>query len=212
MSVMPFSSDPDVVQFAKAFLDNRVETFKKDIAICLTADRNKSHAYFPALITCIAFADLLSGLNAGTLTNQKLPELKAYVSKFIDTTQTVYTDDQLNVLYECFRHKVAHLAQPYAVFDTYTKRTFQGQPRRLITWTVHARGPRPPIQIVRVARTQIQRAPTPWDVFYDHRVTVSVSGLASDIAKSIPKYLQHLKTDSNARRRFRDCMPSYFPR
>jgi hypothetical protein len=212
MSKMPFSSDADVVRFATAFLRNRVQTFKKDIAICLTADKCGSHAYFPALITCIAFADLLSGLHAGTLTNQKLPELKDYVSKFIDTTKTVYTDDRLSVLYECFRHKVAHLAQPYAVFDTNTKsKTFPG-PRRLITWTVHAKGPRPPIQIVRVGRTQIVKAPTPWDAVYDHRVTVSVRGLASDIVKSIPKYLRSLKTDSAARQRFRDCMPSYFPR
>jgi hypothetical protein len=212
MPILPFSTGADVERFAKAFLDNRVETFKKDIAICLPAGQRGSHAYFPALITCIAFADLLSGLNAGTLTNQKLPELKDYVSKFIDTTKTVYTDDRLNVLYECFRHKVAHLAQPYAVFDTNTKsKTFPG-PRRLITWTVHAKGPRPPIQIVRVGRTQILKAPTPWPVFYDHRVTVSVSGLASDIVKSIPKYLRRLKTDSAARQHFRDCMPSYFPR
>jgi len=144
-----------------------------------------------------------------------LKELKDYVSKFMD--KAVYTDDRLNVLYECFRHKVAHLAHPYVVFDanaTAKKKNnpFAGQPRRLITWTVHAKGPRPPIQIVRVARTQIKKAPTPWDVFYDHEVTVSVSGLASDIVKSIPKYLRHLKTDSDARRRFRECMPSYFPR
>jgi len=67
MPVLPFSSDADVVRFAKAFLDNHIERFKKDIAICLTADQNNSHAYFPALMACIAFADLLSGLNAGKL-------------------------------------------------------------------------------------------------------------------------------------------------
>ena len=45
-----------------------------------------------------------------------------------------YTSDRRRseILYECLRHKVAHLAYPYAVFDTTTARskTFDGQPRR----------------------------------------------------------------------------------
>src|SRR5580704_16108554 len=119
MPVLPFSSDADVVHFAKAFLDNHIERFKKDIAICLTPKKvnsAKSHAYFPALITCIAFADLLSGLNAGKLDGHGLRELKDYITKFMNNTD--YTSDRIDVLYECFRHKVAHLAQPYVVFDT----------------------------------------------------------------------------------------------
>ena len=67
MPVLPFVSDAEVVQFAKAFLDEHLDRFNKDIAICLKADAKKRHAYFPALITCIAFLDFLSGLFAGSL-------------------------------------------------------------------------------------------------------------------------------------------------
>ena len=56
MPVLPFASDADVAKFAKAFLAEHVKRFRKDIAICLTRDAKNSHAYFPALITCIAFA------------------------------------------------------------------------------------------------------------------------------------------------------------
>jgi len=69
MPVLPFKTDADVVKFAKAFLDEHHERFRKDIDICLRPDA-KSHAYFPALITCIAFAELLSGLYAGKLDDQ----------------------------------------------------------------------------------------------------------------------------------------------
>jgi hypothetical protein len=212
MPVLPFCSDDEVVNFAKAFLDEHRERFQKDIAICLKPDDNNSHAYFPALITCIAFLDLLSGLRAGKLDGQKLPELKNYVSQFMDPL--AYTEDRLDVLYECFRHKVAHLAQPYVVFDTDSTRgkTFGGKPRRLIAWTVRASGPRPTIDIVPVnCRKQILRAATPWPVFYDHRVTVSIRGFAADIAKSIPRYLRHLRTEAEARENFRRCMANYFP-
>ena len=194
MPVLTFSSDDEVVKFAEAFLREHLERFRKDIGICLTRDKNKAHAYFPALISCISFADLLSGLYAGTLDKQGLNELKNYASKF---TGADYTPDRIDVLYECFRHKVAHLSQPYVVFDTQTKpKTFQGQIRRLITWTVRASGPRPPIQIVpqRPAK-QILGQVTPWPVQYDHRALVSVRGLASDVEKSAKKYIRCLEAD-----------------
>ena len=72
MSIAPFKTDQELLTFARKFFANRVETFKKDIAICLTPNEREEHAYFPALIICIAFVDLLSGLHAGALHNQKL--------------------------------------------------------------------------------------------------------------------------------------------
>ena len=208
MPVLSFISDDDVAAFAQEFLNNRRETFSKDIDISLTI-KNNSHAYFPALITCIAFADLLSGLYAGKLDGHGLNELKNYVSKFMNTDD--YDSDRLDILYECFRHKVAHLAQPYVVFDTHSKERFRNQPRRLITWEVTEVAQTPAIEIV-AEKNQIERAPTPWPVFYDYRVTLSVPTLAQDIEESIQKYLDHLRKDQVGRDRFKNCMNHYFPR
>src|SRR6266404_9591354 len=103
MPVLAFTTDADVVEFAKKFLlDEHVERFKKDIAICLRPDdERRSHAYFPALITCIAFAELLSGLHAGNLELGGLKKLKDYASDFMDPT--IYDADRLEILYEMFR-------------------------------------------------------------------------------------------------------------
>jgi hypothetical protein len=204
MSVLPFTSDEDVEQFARKFLDEHVERFSKDIAICLRPDENGSHAYFPALITCIAFAELLSGLHAGNLKGDGLKKLKGYASDFMN--RTIYDADRLEILYVMFRHKVAHLAQPYAVFDTKTK----GQPRR-ITWTVEESGSKPAIEIV-PETSQILRAVTPWPVHYDHRAYVRIESLASDIRESVPRYLERFQTDKSACVRFRNCMEHFFPR
>jgi hypothetical protein len=210
MPVLPFSTNAEVERFAKAFLREHLERFRKDIKICLTRDNNKAHAYFPALMSCISFVDLLSGLYAGKLEGHGLKELKNYASKFMGAE---YTAGRVDVLYECFRHKVAHLAQPYAVFDTQSKpNTFGGQGRRLITWTVRASGPRPPIQIVaQSVPKQMLVAATPWPVQYDHRAFVSVRSLASDVEKSAKKYLRCLATDAAARDNFKKCMVVYFP-
>ena len=203
MPVLPFNSDADVAEFARKFLDEHVERFSKDIAICLRPDdKDRSHAYFPALITCIAFAELLSSLHTGNLTGDGLQKLKDYAADFMDST--VYDLDHLRILYKMFRHKVAHLAQPYAVF-------VQAQPKRLITWTVDESGARPAIEIVpEKSRQQILRAVTPWPVYYDHRAIIHLESLASDIRESVPKYLQHLKTDKSACDRFRKCMSISF--
>ncbi len=59
MSIEPFKSDAHLLKVSRQFFRNGVESFRKDTAICLTADRKRHHAYFPALFTCIAFADFL---------------------------------------------------------------------------------------------------------------------------------------------------------
>jgi hypothetical protein len=206
MPVLPFTSDEDVEKFARKFLDEHLERFTKDIAICLRPDENGSHAYFPALITCIAFAEFLSGLHAGNLKGDGLRKLKDYAFDFMD--RTIYDADHLEILYVMFRHKVAHLAQPYSV--TKTKSVVQGQPRR-VTWTVQASGPKPAIEIVQET-SRISRAVTPWPVDYDHRAFVRIRSLASDIRKSVPRYLERLQTYKSARDRFKDCMKHFFPR
>jgi|SRR6516225_5274229 hypothetical protein len=204
MPVLPFTSDEDVEKFATEFLDEHVKRFNKDIAICLRPDKNESHAYFPALITCIAFAELLSGLHAGKLDGDGLKKLKVYASDFMD--RNVYDADHLEILYVLFRHKVAHLAQPFAVTKT------RGQPKRL-TWTVEESGAKPAIEIVpETSPQQVLRAVTPWPVYYDHRAYVRIESLASDIRESVPKYLERLKTDKSACDRFRKCMKLFFPR
>jgi hypothetical protein len=133
MTIARFKDDKELVAFARKFFANRVETFRKDIAICLTPNERGQHAYFPALIICIAFAELLSGLYAGTLRDQKLVQLQEYAKEFM---KPEYTSDRrrLELLWVCLRHKVAHLAYPYAVFDTHSepKTILHGQPRRRV--------------------------------------------------------------------------------
>jgi hypothetical protein len=213
MSIAPFKNDEELVAFARKFFANRVETFCKDIAICRTPDACGEHAYFPALIICIAFADLLSGLYAGKLHRHGLKELKQYAAKFMEPE---YTSDRsrLEILYECLRHKVAHLAYPYAVFDTdrAKSKTFLGQTRRRVTWSVHETEQRPAIAITDYPTPrQLVQTPTPWPVSYDCRIEVSVASLAKDIVGSIDGYLRHLESDRVAREHFAKCMKDYFP-
>jgi hypothetical protein len=124
MTATPSKTDKDLTVFARTFFRERVASFRKDVAICLTADGNRHHAYFPGLITCIGFVDLLSGLHAGRLEGHGLQELKLYASRFLNATN--YSSLNLEVLYLAFRHKLAHLSFPYVVFDITNRKEYTG--------------------------------------------------------------------------------------
>ena len=136
MSIAPFSSERELIDYAKWFLRDRANAFRKDIEICMTANSDRQHAYFPALITCISFLDLLSGLYAGKFDRHGAHELRDYIKRFTNAPNYAHMD----LLYQMFRHKIAHIAYPYPVFDTTTKpKIFGGQKQRRVTWMVCAR-------------------------------------------------------------------------
>jgi hypothetical protein len=209
MSILPFRSEEELLRFARTFLRNRVEVFNKDLRICLTCSRG-THAYFPALIICIAFADLLSGLYAGTLKGQRVEPLRRYASKFMNAE---YTSDprRLDILYKFLRNKIAHLAYPHPVFEMVTK-PFQAKQR--VTWTLNASKHRPAIQVIDYPAPRFLSKNTvkPWPVSYNCRIKVSVRNFQIDIVSSISKYLRHLQSDRDAKERFARCMLDYFPR
>jgi len=210
MSISPFTSDKQLLKYARWFLADRVRAFRKDLAICMTKKKG-SHAYFPALITCIGFADLLSGLHKGTLNYPRLPDLQAYITKFFrNKTSYVHVD----IFYHMFRHKIAHIEYPYLVFDT-AKDNQLPLPHRRVVWSVGIYKGRKPIEIIdhSTPRT-LKRAKVPWSVPYTCRIKVRLTAFRNDIISSIygtSGYLQHLQNDPTARHNFAHCMTQYAP-
>jgi hypothetical protein len=212
MTIKPFRSDKEIITFARSFFREYVGSFRKDLRICLTADANRSHAYFPALITCIGFLDLLSGLYVGNIEGHSVSELKSYAARFMDRTK--YHPLHLEILYLVFRHKIAHLSVPYLVFDTARRKEFVGQKHRRITWSVHAGKRSSPIEVIDHAPKPFKRSLRPWDVSYSCRVHISVRTFQIDVTNSIygtTGYMQHLQSDLIARENFAKCMKVLYP-
>jgi hypothetical protein len=210
MSIQPFKSKTHLVTYATRFLRNRVSSFRKDTNICMTADEERHHAYFPALITCIAFSDFLSGLHAGNIKSHSLPELKDYIHKFFKRPADY---QHLDILYEMFRHKIAHICYPYLVFHTSDKPKLP-KPNRRVTWTVGIYKGKPPIRLDDTGPRRDLKTITPWEVEYDSRMLVSLSTFRDDIVASIygpSGYLKHLETDPNARSNFAKWIKVYMP-
>jgi hypothetical protein len=182
------------------------------VAICLTPDANGHRAEFPALITCIGFLELLSGLYTGNLGNNGLANLQSYAARFMDTTK--YDPQRLQVLYLVFRHKLAHLSFPHFVFDTDGRKEFQQQKRRRITWSVFSSKRPSPIELRDHPTRYLEKTLRPWPMGYNCRAMISVRSLQIDIVKSTrgPKgYLECLRSELDARQRFAKCMKVIFP-
>jgi len=202
-----------LIAFARKFTHGHVKRFRKDISICLTGRRkigqkgNYTHAYFPALMACVGILDLFSGLHAGDIEHHGLSELQKYARRFLPS----YNEEAIAVLYNCFRHKVAHLGHPYPVFDTRTKKKdFTGE-RKLVGWQVNATRRKPALLLKKLDQPKaIKSAPRKWNVSYDHAMHVSVRQFASDIVESISGYLAYVRNDTGAKRRFEKCMNQYF--
>ena len=210
--IAPFSSERELITFARKFLHGRVQLLNKDVEVCLTANRQVSHAYFPALMTCISFLDLLSGLHAGQLKGQGIEELVAYAAKFM--TRTHYPELELTICYEMMRHKIAHLGHPYVVFDTHSSKKLKQSPPKRVTWTLYATNRPLPLELVACPGSSLQYTLRPWEVPYDHRLHISIHRFKVDAVNSIngpTGYRAHLISDPGAKARFAGCMKEYYP-
>jgi hypothetical protein len=124
MTVTPsgrFSETNELIQFARKFINNRVDSLEKDVSHCL----RKPFAPFPAILYCFSTIDLLGALYAGQgaekdpATGNKVnttANSKRYMEKFMN-----YTEEQRHLLMDIFRHKLVHLAQPKAVIKDLIK-------------------------------------------------------------------------------------------
>jgi hypothetical protein len=204
-------SGENVVNCAQAFLANRMETFQKDIARCLIEDCKVEQAYFPALMTCIAFAEFMSCLNAGKIDAGNQPaRLEKYIMQFLPKGS--YVAPSVEILYKMFRHKLAHLAYPHGVLEFSEK----GRPRRII-WEVFANEPKPPIKIDYFDSPKYLNDPVvlpwmpPWRVRYDCKVTIGLRAFHDDIVRSVANYLDALKSNRTMQDNFGKSLREIFP-
>jgi hypothetical protein len=212
-----FNTPQEIVTFAHTFLKQRVTGFTKDIDICLTPNKHGQSAYLPGLMACISFLDLLTGLYVGrldTVNRRSLDDLQAFAATFLDPKK--YQPEKINIFYQVFRHKLAHLGHPHAVFDTDLKpKAFPGSSRRLIAWSVTDEPRKVAIALTSFRPRRIREDPTPWPVYYAERMTVSVPSLAKDAlhaAYGPNGYLSELADSTILQGKFKDCMGEFYPR
>jgi len=210
-NVRPFKTLAEQALFAWEFIDRRLWGFDKDINICLSEDAQGDHAYMPGLMTCFSFLDFLSGLRKGSVNDHGMWDFVNFVLEF--TPRDRYGPKTLRILYVAFRHKLAHLGHPYFVLDTKAdpSKRLDDLPRMLLTWEISSAAREPPIELIDYPVPQRTRQqPVPKEVYYDHRICISVRTLADDAMEAACAYRSRLEDDGALLAKFVQCMNEFY--
>jgi hypothetical protein len=209
-------SKSEILTFAKWFCEDRVETFEKDMRICMTPDEKGRHAYMPSVIGCASFLELFAGLHAGSVDPVGIKNILSFANKYLDTSE--FKEESVCIFFEMFRHKVAHVTRPYSVFDSHAVKPnspLKNYPQRRLTWRVTASFQKPSIQIIqRSGKIKNSRRP-PWKLAsYSHICKINLKRMIRELPKAIigpTGYLDSLAIDSDIRKKFVKCMDSFYP-
>jgi len=205
--IRPFEMDADKVAFAQEFLGRRIWGFKKDVNICLTTSTEGNHAFMPALMTCISFLDLLSGLRVGLVDGHKMDDFLAFMREFGPR----YDEWHLRILYVVIRHKLAHLGHPLFVLNTATEPKRIGGPPMLLGWKISRDAHEPPIAVYDLGGVwEVKGQPVPWAIYVTHEIHISIRTIANDAPLIAEAYFQRLRTDRHLMDNFSKCMHEFY--
>jgi hypothetical protein len=200
----------DLGAFAKRFIHGRVSGFEKDIRICLTRRRavgrpGFTHAYFPALGTCCATLEYFAGLYRGNLRGIAAQHIADWAQDYL--AQPDYDRESVRVLFDGFRHPVAHRGIASGVWiDQRPGPTYGSR----LTWKVLANSSRPACRVV--AETGFLEKDPPWRCRYTHRLHIHLRRLAIDIRDGAIRYARAVSVDRQLQTNFTRCMEQLYPR
>lgn len=198
----------DVALFAQRFLEARLAGFTKDIEICLTgrpADWRPglTYAYFPALMACCGTLEYLACMYHGRRKCND-DQVAEFATEFM--SQPSYDAAAIRLLFEGFRHKIAHHGIASGVWH-------DRRNNRRITWSIGPDQAGPPIQLQDDERHLI--SDPPWPCRVTHRAEIHLGCLANDIkaAALAPQgYGSALQRSDDLRAKFIKCMEYMYPR
>lgn len=199
----------DPASFAPKFVLARLAGFEKDCEICLTpmpskTRRGMTHAYFPTLSACCSFIEYLTALHRGNINGVGWPDVAEWAQQFLP--QPDYDSDVARVLFQAFRHPIAHRGISSGVWID--RNPGPGRERRL-TWKVLANGRRPSVRIL-AENGQLETDP-PWPCLYTHQVHIHLRTLKVDIRNGARLYAKRVGKDPELQDRFAACMRQLYP-
>lgn len=196
MSALPitFKDDIELMEIAKKFIDDRMDSLENDVERCLPADRKEeaADAPFPALMYCFSIIDLLGSLYAGNARSRKTTENSVrYLVKYLYSKDKLSLD-KLSLLQKIYRHKLVHLSQPkFAML--YNK--------QIIAWKHDESDPS--------KHLTIEQKPDDATILgsfrkihCDAQYIISIKALKNDIKSSVTQYLANLKNDADLQNKF----------
>ena len=194
--------------FAARFIDGRLEGFEKDMKICLTpmrleSSKDPTHAYLPALAACCGLLEYLTGLYRGRLLGNGWKQIAEFAGHYLP--QPDYDDEAVRILFEVFRHPIAHRGIASGIWVDRNNGPEKG---RRVTWQVSADAKRPACEVL-PHKGQLTRDP-PWPCSYTHRGHIHLRSMWVDIRSAAKRYAEDV-ADPQLQTRFVACMKQLYP-
>ncbi len=199
----------DMRRFAEEFIAARLAGFEKDMKICLTGIPSKTrsgltHAYFPALSACCGTLEYLTALHRGNRNRIGWQQVSVWSQRYLP--QPDFDQDIVRILFEAFRHSVAHRGIASGIWVDRNQGPGLG---RRITWRVLADSQRPSCNLVPESG-KLRRDP-PWLCTYSHRMHIHLASLKVDIRDGANRYKRELRFDGELLENFESCMRQLYP-
>lgn len=196
-----------IALFAPKFVEGRLVAFEKDMRICLTpvvSGSKKTVAYFPALAACCSTLEYFVGLSRGNLDSAGWRDVVVFTNEYL--RQPDFSAETVRVLFQAFRHPVAHRGVASGVWID--RAPGQANGRRLV-WAISSGNKRPACQIIDEPGT-LRRDP-PWPVSYTHRVHIHLGSLWRDIVEGARLYAANVAHRPELQAAFIKCMKRMYP-
>lgn len=195
----------EMASYASAHIKERMDGFTKDIRICLRpivhpTTRRPTVAFSPALATCCATLEYLTSLATGRRNGPRVDQIAGFARDYMP--QPDYNADVIAVLFEAFRHAVAHRGIVSGVM-------LHGKSNRRIAWLLADGLSRPAIQITVDAGEDLR---APWHCPHTHRAHIYLRRLASDIRAGGTSYANAVGANARLVQNFAKAMEWIFPR
>jgi hypothetical protein len=202
-------AEKNIAEFSMNFVAGRLAGFEKDIMICLRPAKLKigsrvTHAYFPALAACCGILEYFTALYRGDIRSHGWDRVADWAGIYLP--QPEYERERIRILFNVFRHPVAHRGIASGVWTDQDQGPGNG---RRFTWRVLADAKHPSVDI-RIERG-VLRKDSPWLCQYTHRVHIHLKGLSVDIRNAAKKYRDDLACSPELQAKFRNCMEQLYP-
>lgn len=108
-------SESDLEELAKGILKERTDSLQNEVRHCILRDKKtrEAPAPFSALLYCFSTVDLFGSLYTGRFDEHSdTQNAKVYMKDLM-----FYTDLQITLLQQIFRHKLVHAAEPKWLYE-----------------------------------------------------------------------------------------------